>query len=330
MRTATLRPALAAHAATQHGLVTRAQAVACGYTERELRTLTRVNGPWTVVRRGVYIDSSIWAAAGADERYRLRVHAALLNTRHPVLLSHQSAAAIHGLPMLSSLHDLVHVTRPGVLGGRTECGVKHHPAAVPQADRTVVDGAPCTSLARTAIDIGREHGYRHGLIAADQVRRREVPASELARVVEGMRYWPGITQARPLVDDADPGAHNLGETLARELVLELGLGPVQTQFEVTDGFRTAYADLRVRWHLFEFDGRVKYRRDRPYADDRDLEDVLWDEKTREDWLRSRGYGVSRLVWADVLGQGRRAALERLRREVMATQRRVGMAAWLSA
>ena len=52
-------------------------------------------------------------------------------------------------------------------------------------------------------------------------------------------------------------------------------------------------------------------------------EVLWQEKEREDWLRSLGLGVSRIVWSDLFGAGRRAALKRLTREYLATQARRG-------
>ena len=42
----------------------------------------------------------------------------------------------------------------------------------------------------------------------------------------------------------------------RVMLGELGLGKIETQYLVTDGYRTAYADARIGRHLFEFDGRV--------------------------------------------------------------------------
>ena len=61
----------------------------------------------------------------------------------------------------------------------------------------------------------------------------------------------------------------------------------------------------------EFDGRVKYGRG--LEPGRDLADVLWREKLREDRLRDLGWQVVRWVWADL--QDPRALHERLRRAV---------------
>ena len=322
-----MRPHLAAVAARQSGLFTRSQARAADYSERELRTLTKPGGEWQVVRRGVYVARATWDAADVRGRHLLEVRAAVLNAREPWIVSHGSAAVLHGLPVLH-VPRLVHLTRPGVNGGRAEHGVTYHPADVPSVDLFRVGGLAVTSPARTALDVAREEGYAAGLVVADQALRAGTSRAELTRVVTGMKWWPGVTRARPVVADADPGAESVGETLARSLVAELGFGRPQTQFPVTEGGRTAWADLRLGWHLVEFDGRVKYARDRPYDDSRPGEDVLWEEKRREDWLRSHGYGVSRVVWPELFGAAREKALLRLGREVGATLVRVGEQEWL--
>ena len=59
-----MRPSVAAAAAQQGGLITRRQAVEAGCTERELRTMTAVNGPWLVVRRGVYVERVSGSGSG--------------------------------------------------------------------------------------------------------------------------------------------------------------------------------------------------------------------------------------------------------------------------
>ena len=77
--------------------------------------------------------------------------------------------------------ELVHVTRPGVTGSRTEGGVKHHRAGYGERDLTVVQGLASTGLARTALDIAREHGYQDGVVAADAALRLGAKHAELNR-----------------------------------------------------------------------------------------------------------------------------------------------------
>ena len=321
-----MRPELAALAATQHGLVTRAQAISRGYRERELRTLTKPGGEWQIVRRGAYCLREIWTSCDERGRQRLRVFAVLLTAKKPLVVSHASSALLHGLDLLT-LDPLVHMTRTGVLGGRTEHGVDYHPARIDPVDVVDVGGHDCTSLARTAVDVGREQGYLEGLIVADQVLRREVPRSDLYRVLEGMVSWPYVTRARSAVEDADGGAGSVAESVARPLITELGFGRPQCQFTITDGTRTAYADFRISWHTFELDGKIKYDVDGPYARGRSAQQILWDEKQREDFVRGQDLGVTRFGWVDLWGRRRKDLLARCHRDIAATRRRVGELAW---
>jgi len=139
-----------------------------------------------------------------------------------------------------------------------------------------------------------------------------------------MRNWPQVTTVRRVVEGADPGAESVGETLARELVEELGIGRPQTQFVVTDGSRIVWCDLRVGRQIFEFDGLVKYLPvEAGGVADRPPEEVVWDEKRRQDFICSFKLGVSRIIWEDFWGSARRRAKVRLRREYDDTVARFG-------
>ncbi len=134
-----------------------------------------------------------------------------------------------------------------------------------------------------------------------------------------MVCWPEVTVVRAAIQDSDPGAESVNETLGRILLNEFGLGPVQTQFEIVDGSRRARCDMRVGRHLFECDGFTKYLPvERGGLAVMSADRVVWEEKQREDWLRGYRLGMSRLVWADYWGMRREVAKERLRREYDAT------------
>jgi hypothetical protein len=313
-----MTPHLRALADKQYGVVTRRQALDSGMTERQLKTATQPLGDWVVVRRGAYVERWEWDGADAARRHLMRVVAVTLVARLPYVLSHSSAAVVHELDCRPHWRELVHVSHPGVLGGRTESGVKHHPAAVPDHQLVMVRGLPVTGLARTAVDTAREYGIEDGVIVCDAVLRRGVPRSALYDVLTQMWSWPHVTRARAAVRLADPGAENLAESLARMLVTELGFGTPSTQVWIEDGGRRVRVDMLLNGHIFEFDGRVKYTGEFGAG-----ADVLWQEKQREDWLRSLGFGISRIVWSDLFGPGRRAALQRLAREYLATQARRG-------
>ena len=320
-----MRPALRALALRQGGVVTRRQCVAVGYTEVELRGLTAVHGPWVTVRRGVYAERELWdTLTGYDERDRLRdlaVHLAM-TTEH--VMSHDSAARALRMPLLRPMHDLSHVTRPGVGGSRTERGVKHHLTRVPLGATVWVDGMEVTGLARTGVDLAREHGLASGVVALDHALRRGVTRGEVDRELATMWCWPGVRSAREAAFVADPGAETPGESLMRLMVQEMGLGPVDTQFPVVVGGRVAWADLRVGCHLFEFDGRRKFR---PVAEGgdatRSFEDVWWDERGRQVAVCGEGFGMSRLTWSELFGRQRDATMARIAREYAVTLDRYG-------
>lgn len=321
-----MNPQLRAVAARQGGLFSRRQAALSGCTERELKTRTGSCGDWVVVRRGIYCERTLWERLGDDDRYRLRVRAAVLAAGKPAVISHSSAAAHLEMPLRPHWTELVHVTRTGVTGSRTEGGVKHHLAGYAESDVTEAAGLRSTCLARTAVDIGREFGFTDGVIAADAALRLGASRSQLTAAVARMRCWPHVTRTRAAVEVADGGAQSVGESLLRLLVLELGIGVPETQFVVQDRDRRAEVDLRVGRHLFEFDGRVKYLRcDQGGVADRSPERVVWDEKRREDWLRNHGggYGMSRVVWAELFGRAREETKRRLAREYAESQRRYG-------
>ncbi len=322
-----MNPELRATASVQGGAFTRAQARDAGYSERSLRTLLRHDGAWVTLRRGVYAERAFVESLTPDQRYLLGAHAVALSCWVDAALSHTTAAAWHGLPLRPRWFDLHHVTRHGVLGGRTDNGVTHHRARLDDLDVTGRHGVKVTSLARTAVDVARLHGFEDGVVAADAALRLGATHNELATMLERCRNWPHNTRARRAVRVADGGAETIGETLTRLLVLELRIGRPETQFRVSDGTRTAYADMRVGRHLFEFDGRKKYvGRDRGGVADRSVEEVLWEEKQREDWLRGQGFGLSRVIWPELFGSARPRTLRRLGQEYAATTARFGRAA----
>ncbi|HET7682372.1 MAG TPA: hypothetical protein VFK34_01740 [Marmoricola sp.] len=321
-----MRPQLQALAARQGGVVTRRQAIDAGYRERELRTLTGVNGPWVVVRRGAYVEREIWEAAGQqyDGQSHLRDIAAHLTMRQPHLMSHDSAARSWGLPMLRPAVELSHITREGVGGSRTEHGVKHHLTRLGLLNTEQIDGLPVTGLARTSVDLAREHGWKCGTVAFDRALRMGVSPGDLDAEITVMRNWPGITQAKAARDLTDPGAENPGESLSRLLVESLGFGRPRTQFPIRTTGGVAWVDLLLGCHVIEFDGRLKFRRpEHGGVADRAIEDILWDERTRQNLVCGEGLGMSRLIWDDVMPRQWPATVARIGREYEVTCRQFG-------
>lgn len=319
-----MRQALVHVAQAQGGLFTRQQALLAGYTEREIKALTRPGGVWAVVRHGLYYQRIELEALSARERWLLKDHAAALAADGPVTLSHDSAARALGIDTLDPPSMASHLTRHGPNGSRTNGDLVRHHDRLPLCIERVGD-LVTTSYARTAVDIGRWHGYRHGLVAVDSVRQMGVPLADLESELSRMEHHPHISRARAAVRASDAGAESVLETLGRELVASLGLGDVETQFAVrlADG-RIVWCDIRVGCHVFECHGLVKLL---PVSEGGVATEpaarVLWKQQARETAIAAEGLGVSRIVWADCFGTGRERASARLRQEFAVSEARYG-------
>ncbi|MFC7493266.1 MULTISPECIES: hypothetical protein [unclassified Nocardioides] len=230
------------------------------------------------------------------------------------------------MPILEASPRLVHVTRVGHLGGSTNHGIKHHQAPISPKQIVFIDDHPVLDIPRTVADIGREHGVRHGIVAASSALRRGVSRMDLRAAIEPMTNWPYVTGARLAVELADARCENPAESLAKLMLEELALGVVHPQFGIQDQGRVAWVDFRVGRHLVEIDGRLKYlpASEGGYARRRP-EDVLWKEKKREHWLGGFKLGMSRLVWADLQEHAWERTKLRLHREITDTQARFGTA-----
>ena len=319
-----MRPALVPAADRQHGIFTRAQALQAGYTEREIRALTRPDGDWAVVRVGVYCERSRLGQLDTRGRWLLKDRAAVQSSRRPTVLSHDSAARLLWIDTLDPPTPGSHLTLYGPRGTRTNSGLTRHRDLLPLCVERV-DDLVATSYARTAIDIARWHGYRHGLVAIDSARQLGVPLADFEAELERMRHHPHIARAHAALADSDDGAESVLESLGRELVASLGVGEVDTQFAVRiAGDRVVWCDIRVGCHLFECEGKLKLiPSEQGGVATESPVDVVWRQQGRRRDVCAEGFGMSPIVWADCFGTGRDRARERLRKEYAVTEARFG-------
>lgn len=319
-----IRPDLVAAADAQWGVFSRTQALAAGYSDDEIRALLSGRRPaWVRLRRGAYLRAAAAEGLDPDARlWRCDVAAHLTMGREHVL-SHDSAARALGIPMVDPRTGLVHVTREGVGGSRTHRGVKHHLGRELPARLVHVSDIPVSGLARTALDLAREHGFSAGVVAMDHVLRRGTTLREFELELARMTSWPYVRTARAALAFADPGAESIGESLTRVLLAELGWGRAETQFAVPVASGVRWCDLRVGRHVVEFDGAVKFR----HADEGgvamlDPAEVAFRDRQRDTDIGQWGLGISHVTWKDLFS-GRSLAKARLRREEALTRERYG-------
>lgn len=93
------------------GLITAGSLRSAGLNEHAIDTLVR-RGELRRLRRGWYALGSKWHAVGPDGQYRLFVRATAAAAERNLVLSHHSAAVLHGLPLIGPWPATVHALMP--------------------------------------------------------------------------------------------------------------------------------------------------------------------------------------------------------------------------
>lgn len=227
-----------------------------------------------------------------EQRHLVRV-AAVSAARQSggVVLSHASAAVMHGLPIWGVDLQRVHVTRRGHSSGRVTNDLHIHTGGL--LDTTVVAGLLLTSPARTVIDIARTEPFEQAVVVGDAALHRGlVTKDQLVAELSAAQHRTGVREAAKVIEFIDGRSESPGESRSRVFMHRYGLEPPCLQASIRDkrGRVIARVDFLFRCGVVgEFDGRVKYQRG----------DDLFREKQREDALRRQGWLIVRWVWADL-------------------------------
>jgi hypothetical protein len=275
--------------------------VAAGVDGDEVRRMHR-RGELARIGHGAYLDPADPRLRRAEDRHRLRVVAATGRMAADAVISHQSAAVLHGLPVWNLPLSHVQATRSRRSSGLRTGQLHVHPAPLETGEIAVVDGVAVTAVARTAADIARTAGFAEAVAVLDAaLRRRLVTPSELVSALERMAGWPGAPRARRAIEFADARAMSVGESRSRVAMARLGVAaPVLQWAVVAPGGRVlGTADFGWPEHgvAGEFDGFAEYgRSSRP---GRVPADVVFAEKRRENAMRAVLRGVVRWTWAEL-------------------------------
>lgn len=267
----------------------------------------RARGDLVRVAHGVTVDAQAFRDADVRSQHRARIDGVISRSRPGLVVSHASAVALHGLPWFGPFPD-----RPTVLDPTRSTGQRlrfvDKVAAFGRELRTVVvDGIEVTDLVSTAVDVALRFDRGHAVAVLDHVLRMGVPRHALLDELDGRDVIRGAARARVAVTFADGAAESVGESIGRLAVHLLGLPAPELQhaFRLRSG-QTARVDFWFadQGAIVEFDGMVKYR-DRTMRAGRTAEDVVIDEKRREDQLRALDevQNVGRLIWRDVMPGG---------------------------
>jgi hypothetical protein len=282
-------------------LLRRADALTAGFDDAELARMVR-RGELRRLQRGTYAHSPAELPTDVLARHRLTVLATIPGLRSPAVVSHHSAAVLHGLPVWGVPLDRVHVTRRPPATGSGSTRLHQHVGRVPDEHLTVVDGLAATSVTRTVVDVARSTPFESAVVVTDRaLRTGGTTRQDLEVCIARMGRVPGIRAAARVVDFADPLSESVGESRSRVLIHRLGLAAPGLQVRVRrrDGSVMARCDFGWEEHrtLGEFDGRVKYGR--LLRPGQEPGEVLFREKRREDELRDHRWQVARWTWDDL-------------------------------
>jgi very-short-patch-repair endonuclease len=218
--------------------------------------------------------------------------AAVLAYGPGAVLSHRDAAALHELrPDKRSRID-VSVPRPSV---RPRPGIEVHASATLRPeDVTVCNGIPCTSVARTLLDLGdvvASRSVERAVQQAETLRVFDRGAVELALDRAGPRRGAGVLREL-LRKWVDPG---LTESELEERFLEicrtaaLPRPSVNAWITIDDGMVRADFLWRPQRIVVETDGRRWHGSREAFESDR----------RRDQRLTLAGYRVVRFTWRQV-------------------------------
>ncbi|MDL9945155.1 hypothetical protein QSJ19_06035 [Gordonia sp. ABSL11-1] len=280
--------------ADSHGIIYRHTAIDQGYTDKQLAravdddTLARI---WP----GAYVPT---LTRTPEELHKLTAIAAVTLSPGDFALSHHTAGTMHDLSMLDPDLERVHISTGYTTGARLESRRHIHSGTLDDADLTVIDGIPVTSIERTAADIACSGGFAPALAVMDSALRRGADRDVIGEYLDGHKR--GVAQARRALAHADAGSENAGESWGRAQIICAGLPIPRLQHEFRDARGTLIARTDYDWIgklVAEFDGMAKYQKhlrpgETPF-------DVMRREKEREDALRRLGIMVIRWVWEDL-------------------------------
>jgi hypothetical protein len=165
-----------------------------GYDYDDLQRLQQA-GELVRIRRGAYAlrDRSDLTL---EERHRRLVLATAPQLLDGAVLSHGSAAVLHGLPVWPAAVEWVHVTRSRRGGGIKRGVVQVHGAPLAAPEIVLIDKMPVTSLCRTVLDLARALPMIQAVTAGDRALALVLTRNALEASLVAMARWPGVRAAR--------------------------------------------------------------------------------------------------------------------------------------
>lgn len=224
--------------------------------------------------------------------------AAVLACGPGAVLSHRSAAHLHEI--LDDSRNRVDVIAPN-RRGRSPRGIQaHRDGMVTPTDRVMIDGIPCTSLARTLLDIAATELPRTLRYAVTQAEVEEVfDLTEVVELLKRSRGRRGVARLRLAIEHHDPQEQEARLELEKKLlrlIKRAGLRPEVNGHLLVDGI-SMMPDFMWRdaGLIVEADSRRVHGTATAFEKDR----------LRDQRLAAAGWTVIRVTWHQVTNEPER-------------------------
>jgi very-short-patch-repair endonuclease len=295
-------------ARAQWGVFSRKQAMKAHFSTAAIGRRTG-SGAWVSVLPGVY------RAATQPESLQLRLMAACLWAGDDAVVSHRSAAQLHGLEGVAARtldrvrglegvpagqrRGLIELTIPVGRKLRAPGVLVHRSRKLERADRTTIDGMPVTGLARTLIDLSPALDEEHLGVAIDSglARHPDIDVRMLRRALGRLKSKgrAGTHALEERLEERALSAVHLASALERAflaVVRRTGLPRPVERYDVLEGGRRiaqvdfAYPRQRI---AIELHGASIHRR---------LDKWEHDQEQQSD-LTAAGWGVLVVTWSQL-------------------------------
>jgi predicted transcriptional regulator of viral defense system len=278
--------AIARIAERQQGVISHGQLLAIGLSPSAISARKR-RGVLIPIFRGVY---AVGYPPGAYGRWM----AAVLACGTGSVISHATAAALWGIRRSSS--RLVHVTVP-TRAGRGRDGLRVHRAdLLLPSQLTDHRGIPCTTVARTIVDLAGTVAEASLEYAIHQAQtKRLFSRREVLEALDAAPTRRGTAVVRRVLGISRPDEDEINRELARRFLRicrQAGIPEPLTDHWVAlpdgDGYEVDFCWPEQRL-IIETDGRRVHDTHRGFENDR----------RRDRRLRLAGWQVARFTWRDV-------------------------------
>jgi len=270
-----------------------------GNSPEHIRTLVR-RGKIVRIGRGVYVRAATARIFGStpEGEHVLRAAAAVVQVGRGSVVSHQSAAVLHGVDLIARPgHDVTMTGRPS-RGRNGNPGLHVYTTPLPRDHVMFKVGLPVTTAARTVIDVARTMSFADGVVAADSAIRKGLTSkSQLCAVLATCSGRRGVVQARLVVEFASGLAESVLESIARVAFAEQCLPVPRLQVWIATADGEVIGRVDFYWEEYktiaEVDGALKYEQDPSRARA---------QLRRDKRLREAGYEVVHFTWYEITTQ----------------------------